>query len=263
MHKTYGTNSINIDKLAEAYDEKRRMDPADFDRLLGLIIKYGRIQGRALEIGCGTGFHLIPLAQRLPDVQFYGIEPAYAMLIQATEKLKKYGSANCLPALADGQSLPFESGVFDFVMMSQVLHFFSDRARAAEEVYRVSSNNARLLVITTSHRQLRAQVDLSLFPGMMKRETSRIPSISAIRRLFEGHSFELYKTNEFATTFSALSAEKLVEWVASRPWSSYLLFPEEEFTKRLEGFKRNLRNAFGLGEISYLVPQTLLFFRRV
>ena len=254
---------IEIEKLAHRYDEKRRMDPADFDRLLGLIIQYGQVRGRALEIGCGTGFHLIPLAQRLPEVRFYGIEPAYAMLVQAGDKVKKCGSANCLLSLADGHSLPFESGIFDFVMMSQVVHFFSDKPRAAREIYRVSSNNARLLLITTSHPQLRAQVDLSLFPGMMKRETSRIPSISAIRRLFEGHGFELYRTNEFATTFSASSAEELVEWVANRPWSSYLLFSEEEFAKRLQGFKRNLRNAFGPGEISYLVPQTLLFFRKV
>ena len=254
---------IDFEKLSEDYDEKRRMDPADFDRLLSLIIEHGQIQGRALEIGCGTGFLFIPLTQRLSNVLFCGIEPAEAMLVQAWRKVKKEGIANCFLALADGHALPFESGIFDFIMMSQVVHFFSDKPRAAEEVYRVSSSNARLLVITTSHPQLRAQVDLSFFPGMLRRETARIPSISAIRRLFEGHGFKLYKTSEFATTFSASSPEELAKWVTSRPWSSYLLFTEEEFAQRLKGFKRNLQNTFGPGEITYLVPQTLLFFRRV
>lgn len=255
-------NRIDIEKLAEDYNEKRRMDPADFDRLLGLIIRYGQIKGRVLEIGCGTGFHLIPLAQRLPDVQFHGIEPAYSMLVQARDKTQGKNALNCSLALADGQLLPFKSGIFDFVMMSQVVHFFNDKPGAAKEVYRVSTENTRLLIITTSHPQLKSQVDLSFFPGMIKRETARIPSVSNIRRLFEEHGFELYNTIEFAATFRASSVEALVEWAASKPWSSYLLFAEGEFMRRLKGFKRNLENAFGNREIAYLVPQTLLFFRR-
>jgi ubiquinone/menaquinone biosynthesis C-methylase UbiE len=184
------------------------------------------------------------------------------MLVQARDKVKEKAIANCSLALADGQLLPFKSGIFDFVIMSQVVHFFNDKSRAAREVYRVSRENARLLVITTSHPQLRAQVDLGFFPGMIKRETARIPSVPEIRHLFEGHGFELYNTIEFAATFRAPSVEALVEWVSSKPWSSYLLFDEGEFMRRLKGFKGNLENAFGNGEIAYLVPQTLLFFRR-
>jgi ubiquinone/menaquinone biosynthesis C-methylase UbiE len=257
-----GSTPIDIARLADGYDDKRRMDPADFERLLGLIQHHGQVTGRALEVGCGTGFLLIPLAQRLPDVQFCGVEPAQPMLAQARRKATDQGLANCFLARGDGHSLPFADGTFDFTLMSQVLHFFHDRPAAAAEVRRVGTGSARLLVITTSHRQLRAQVDLSFFPGMIKREVARIPSTADIRRTFEDQGFELHNTTEFAATFHASSAEALAERVAEKPWSSYLLFGEREFAARLKGFRRRLKESFGRGEIAYLVPQTLMFFRR-
>jgi len=55
--------SINIEKLAADYDRKRRMNPAEFKRLLALMLRYGKVRGKVLEIGCGTGFFLLPLAR--------------------------------------------------------------------------------------------------------------------------------------------------------------------------------------------------------
>jgi len=253
---------IDIEELAAGYDEKRRMDPADFERLLGLIARRSDAGGRVLEVGCGTGFYLVPLAQQLPETNFYGIEPADAMLAQARVKARETGISNCCLARADAHSLPFPEDTFDLILMSQVIHFFSDKPRAAAEVRRVSREGSSLIVITTSHNQLRCQVDLSFFPGLLERELARIPPVTEIKSLFGRQGFDLYNTTEFATTFSTSSADALAEWVESKPWSSYLLYTEEEFRRRLDGFRRNLSDAFGSGEITYLVPQTLLFFRR-
>ena len=263
MEPGNGVSRIDIERLAGGYDEKRRMEPDDFERLLDLIRDIAKVRGRVLEVGCGTGFLLIPLALRLHDAQFCGVEPAEPMLVKARDKVKVESAVNCSIVGADAHSLPFATGTFDFVLMSQVVHFFADKPRAAAEVRRVGTKDARLLVITTSHRQLRAQVGLGLFPGMVRREVDRIPSIAEMRRIFEEQGFELCSTTEFAATFRASSADALAEWTAQRPWSSYLLFSDKEFARRLRGFRRGLENRFGRGEISYLVPQTLMFFRRV
>ena len=254
--------SIDLAELAAGYDAKRQMDPVEFERLLEWIFYYGEVAGRVLEIGCGTGFYLVPLAQRLPGARCYGIDIAEAMLTQAKAKAKEKGRGNCLLARADAHYLPFKKEAFDFVLMPQVLHFFQDRHRVAADVYRVSKQGARLLVITTSHPQLRSQVDLAFFPGISIKDVARVPSLEEIRYLFREHGFELFATVEFASTFGASSADTLTEWVVSKPWSSYLLFSDKEFNKRLRSFTRNLKRAFGHGEILYLVPQTLLFFRK-
>ena len=254
--------SIDLAELAAGYDAKRRMDPADFERLLECIFHYGKVAGRVLEIGCGTGFYLVPLAQRLSGASCYGIDITEAMLAQANAKAKEKGHGNCFLARADAHYLPFKKEAFDFVLMPQVLHFFHDRHRVAADVYRVSKQGARLLVITTSHPQLRSQVDLAFFPGISIRDVARVPSLEETRHLFEEHRFKLFATVEFASTFRASSADALAEWVARKPWSSYLLFSDKEFNKRLRSFRRNLERVFGRGEILYLVPQTLLFFRK-
>jgi len=254
--------SIDLTELAAGYDAKRQMDPAEFERLLECIFHYGKVAGRVLEIGCGTGFYLVPLAQRLPGASCYGIDITDAMLTQAKAKAEEKGHGNCFLARADAHYLPFKEEAFDFVLMPQVLHFFQDLDRVAADVHRVSKQGARLLVITTSHPQLRSQVDLAFFPGISIRDVARVPSLEEIRYLFREHGFELFATVEFASTFRASSADTLTEWVVSKPWSSYLLFSDKEFNKRLRSFTRNLKRAFGHGEILYLVPQTLLFFRK-
>ena len=255
--------SINIEELAADYDRKRRMDPAEFKRLLALMLRYGKVRGKVLEIGCGTGFFLLPLARRLTRVPCCGIDIAGALLAQAKARAREMGLDNCFLTRADARDLPLPAGSFDFVLMSQVWHYFPDRPRVAAEVSRVSKSGARLLVITTSHPQLRSQIDLALFPGVTSRDSARMPSLRQIKRLFAGHGFELFATTEFAATFRAASADALAEWVARKPWSSYFLFPEDEFQRRLKIFRRNLIKTFGRGEIVYLVPQTLLFFRKI
>ncbi len=160
--------SVDIAELATSYDDKRRMDPVGFERLRGWIFHYGKVPGRVLEIGCGTGFYLVPLAKHLPGAHCYGIDITEAMLAQAKAKAKEKDSGNCLLAKADAHYLPFKEDCFNFVLMFQVLHYFQDMRRVAADVHRVSKQGARLLVITT-------------------RDVARVPSLEEIRHLFEEH----------------------------------------------------------------------------
>ena len=59
--------SIDLTELAAGYDAKRQMDPAEFERLLECIFHYGKVAGRVLEIGCGTG--KLPSTYGCPDGQ--------------------------------------------------------------------------------------------------------------------------------------------------------------------------------------------------
>jgi len=255
--------SVNLTELALHYEDKRRMEPQDFARLINYILHYGKVEGDVLEIGCGPGYYLVPLAQSLPEASFYGMDITDAMLASAKAKLNRQALTNCSLAKGNAHYLPFGDHAFDFVLMSQVIHYFESLPMVIDEVYRVAKPRARVLVITSSHLQMKGQLDIALFPGLVKRDTARIPPIGKIRHLFEGGSFEILATVEFASTFTFSSVEALVERVAQKPWSSYQLFSEGEFIRRLRMFERKLYERFGRGEIDYLFPQTLLFFQKI
>ncbi len=254
--------SIDLNELAVDYDDKRHMAPQDFERLIDCIRHYGEVEGGVLEICCGSGYYLAPLAQRLPKASFYGMDITDAMLASAKEKLDRQALTNCSLAKGNAHYLPFARDAFDFVLMSQVVHYFESLPMVIAEVHRVAKPKARVLVITSSHLQLKSQLDIALFPGLVRRDMARIPSIEKIRHLFESGSFEIMAAVEFASAFKLSSIEALVERVAEKPWSSYQLFSEGEFIRRLKVFKRKLYERFGRGEITYLFPQTLMFFQK-
>jgi len=254
--------SVDLNELALNYDDKRRMEPQDFERLVSCICQYAKVEGDVLEIGCGPGYYLVPLAQRLPKASFHGMDITDAMLASAKGKLNRQALTNCSLAKGNAHYLPFADNVFNFVLMSQVVHYFENLPMVIAEVYRVAKPKARVLVITSSHLQLKSQLDIALFPGLVKRDMARIPSIEKIRHLFESGSFEIMATVEFASTFKFSSIEALAERVAQKSWSSYQLFSEEGFIRRLMVFKRKLYERFGRGEITYLFPQALMFFRK-
>lgn len=253
---------VDLTELASNYEDKRRMEPQDFDRLINYILHYGKVEGDVLEIGCGPGYYLVPLAQRLPEASFYGVDITDAMLASAKAKVNRQAVTNCSLAKGNAHYLPLADYAFDFVLMSQVLHYFENLPVVIAEVYRVAKPKARVLVITSSHLQMKSQLDIALFPGLVKRDTARIPSIEKIRYLFESGGFEILAAVAFASTFRFPSIEALVERVAQKPWSSYQLFSQREFTRRFRVFKRKLYQKFGHGEIAYLFPQTLLFFEK-
>ena len=254
--------SVDLNELATDYDEKRRLEPQDLQKLLGYIQHYGKVIGDALEIGCGPGYYLVPLAKHLPSVKFYGLDITDAMLTSAKLKIHQQAASNCSLAKGDAHYLPFADHAFTFILMSQVLHHFSNPEMVAAEVRRATTKEARMLIITSSHLQLRSQLDLALFPGLVKKDISRFPSIEQIRCLFGDNGFKIIAAIEFAPTFRFPSITALIERIKLKPWSSYQLFLQEEFSRKFSTFRANLYKRFGGGEISYLVPQTLLFFQR-
>ena len=76
-----------------------------------------------------------------------GADIAPAMLVGARDRL---ADALFCPVAADGQALPFMSGVFDAVICQLGLQFFPDPARGLAEFYRVLKHGIRAAVCVIS-----------------------------------------------------------------------------------------------------------------
>lgn len=94
----------------------------------------GGVEGKVLEIGCGTGASFPYYGQGVE--QLVATEPDPYMMARAREKAQALGLAVDLqPAAAE--TLPFPDGAFDAVVSALVLCSVRDPARALAEVRRV------------------------------------------------------------------------------------------------------------------------------
>jgi SAM-dependent methyltransferase len=93
---------------------------------------------RVLDVGCGDGLLSALLQQDRPDIQVQGID-----VLPRTH-------SHIPVAIFDGIHFPFESGSFDAVLFSDVLHHTPDPAILLREARRVA---ARYVLIKDHYRQ--------------------------------------------------------------------------------------------------------------
>ena len=102
---------------------------------------------RALDIGCGTGFPLIELAERLGlRATVVGIDPWKLACERIEEKCRVYGVENASVVCAPAERLPFEEGRFDLIVSNNGLNNVADPAVVLAECHRTSRRGAQLVM---------------------------------------------------------------------------------------------------------------------
>jgi ubiquinone/menaquinone biosynthesis C-methylase UbiE len=118
-----------------------------------------------LDAGCGEGFAVDRLAQRLPDVKITGVDLspeaiAYAQAHFGERARFRTGSV---------YKLPFSDRAFDTVLCSEVLEHVDDPSTAIRELKRVARNYVIITVPLEPYFQwlnvLGQKLGLSLDPG--------------------------------------------------------------------------------------------------
>jgi arsenite methyltransferase len=103
----------------------------------------------ALDVGCGTGFPLIELAERLgTESHVHGLDPWAAGLARAAEKIRCRNTPNVILHEGSATAMPFADGTFDLIVSSLGVNNFDDRAGAIGECRRVANSGATLALTT-------------------------------------------------------------------------------------------------------------------
>lgn len=105
----------------------------------------GAAGGRALEAGCRTGGVLAAMAERFDHV--VGIDIAFRWLIVARKALEESGRRAQL-ACCCAEHLPFEEGVFDFVLAENILEHAQAPAALVAETHRALASGGVLCATT-------------------------------------------------------------------------------------------------------------------
>ena len=102
---------------------------------------------KALDIGCGLGFPVIELAQRLGNTsKIFGIDPWEKAIERALFKVKKYEINNIEIIKGIAEELPFEDSFFDLITSNNGINNVQDMKHALSECSRVSKHGAQFLI---------------------------------------------------------------------------------------------------------------------
>jgi ubiquinone/menaquinone biosynthesis C-methylase UbiE len=94
---------------------------------------------RILDIGCGLGHNVLPIAQAYPDAEVIAIDVAAPMLRYGHARAQDLGVNNVTFIQMDGTNTGFADESFDWIQTTIFLHETSDKAlhKIVEEIYRM------------------------------------------------------------------------------------------------------------------------------
>ena len=116
---------------------------------------------KGLDIGCGTGFPLIELAERLgPNAQMVGLDPWQAGLRRTDAKIKTRGVSNVQTVLAKAESIPFGDCSFDIVVSNNGLNNVASVNDSLRECYRVLKGGGQMVMTANLPESMRLFYDV-------------------------------------------------------------------------------------------------------
>jgi len=134
-------------KSANAYDAWYRSRQGQaFDRSLGTMLPRfldPKAGDRVLDIGCGSGNHLLLLNRLGLDIS--GLDASSHMIRKAKERLGN----RCTLRVGMAEDLPFDDNEFDYAVLIHTLEFLDDPLPAIREAGRIARQKVLVGVMNT------------------------------------------------------------------------------------------------------------------
>lgn len=190
-------------EVAEAFD-----DFTYWSSMFGqLLFRHLRVTpGEAcLDVGCGTGFPLLELADRVgPSSAVHGIDAWAHAVARARRKARVRGNANVHVAHGDAAHLPYDDGAFDLIVSNLGINNFDDPAAVMAECRRVCRPGGRLALTTNLvghmaefyevYEQVLVETGCAQSVERLRAHVAHRTTLEGCSELFSGAGFEVTAT---------------------------------------------------------------------
>lgn len=261
----------NNPDLVSAYDELPLWSAMFGQVLLKLVTLRPNV--RVLDVGCGTGFPLLELAERLgPSALAYGIDPWTAAVDRARQKRSIRNVQNVRLVSGDAAAMPFEGSQFDLITSNLGINNFESPQAALAECRRVAKPGAQIVMTTNlkGHMQEFYEVFAGTLREMGKAEllgnlqthVDHRTTVEAACGLLEGAGFGISQVHQETFTMrfldgSALLRHSFIQIGFLDRWRSVLAPEDEEivFAKLEDNLNRLAKTK---GELALTIPMAYI-----
>lgn len=265
LHHDFDRDDAN---LVSVTDELPLWSAAFGLRLLDTIVLQPHL--RVLDIGCGMGFPLMEVAERLgPSCTVYGIDPWQAAVDRAEQKRKTFGLDNVVLKTAAAESMPFDGGFFDLLVSNNGINNVQDIEQSLSECRRVSKVGAQFVLtfnLPASMREFYSALESVLERRQMHATNVTVqehinqkrPTVSMIESLLQAHGFAVTTTQHDSFTLRFLSADALFHHHLIKFWFlpawKELIAPQAQESVFIDLERSLNEQARRRGEITLTIP---------
>ena len=207
-----------------------------------------------LDIGFGTGFPLIELAQRLGNSStVYGIDPWTAAIERTRSKIKLFKIKNVKLVEGDASSMNFKDNMFDLIVSNTGINNFADVKAVFRECFRVAKPKAHIALTTNPEEHMKefyevlteTVIQLKLEHLLDKLETQQKHrlSVKTVCHLLETAGFTISQTRQksFSMRFldgTAFLNHYFIKYAFMDGWKS--IFPTDLLNPVFTQLEKNL-----------------------
>lgn len=266
------------DYLSATFDLSQPENVAVYDELPLWSALFGRLlfkhlpmrRGMAvLDLGYGTGFPLLELAERLgPSCTVYGVDPWEPARERALSKARRWQVTNVEALAGDAVALPFPDAKFDLIVSNLGVNNFDDPAAAMRECFRVARPGARLALTTNLQGHMREFYEVfeetlaamgldDLEPALHAHVAHRV-TVESVTTLFEMAGFKLCSVHQESEVLRFLDGSAFLRHHFIRlgfldGWKA--LLPPDTLRAVFVELEKNLnRRAEAQGELALTIP---------
>ena len=251
----------HFDRMALVYGHVRNIDPDIIDTIIPRLPR-DNYRHNIADIGCGNGrYSSIIAAQADSNLHLFCCDYSIAMLAECKSIRLEYPYISTCFCLVNANDLPFAHGCFDAITTFNAVHHF-DLDRFITAAARVLRPGGLLSIYTRTPEQNAHTIWGQHFSGFTERETRLYQCEQLEEAIDRVAELELESTLEFKHV-RVDSPESLLNRACNFHYSTFTLYPSDEFRFALKTFTKRLTEISSDGRIEHTAKNIMVFARRI
>jgi SAM-dependent methyltransferase len=230
----------HFSEVATSYNEIRT---TDLEPVLFIKEKVGaRAAVRAVDLGCGGGRYSLLLCQHVPGLHLICTDVNESMVAQTARHLTDHGIKDFSTVQADINDLQLPEESLDGVLTFNAVHHF-DPIVFLSKAAAMLGKGGYVFIYTRLRSQNARSIWGRLFPGFCEKET-RLYSLADIENWNDASDSLSLVSVDFFKYRRRATLPQLLHQAHNKHYSTFSLYPPDEFDHAAIDFERNLRQRF-------------------